>query len=49
MRTLSNEHASNKIPGERPVVGTTLVKRTEFGDKLVAAFASLNHQLVGQA
>ena len=27
---------------ERPEVGTTLVKRTEFGDKLVAAFEDLD-------
>lgn len=31
---------------KRPAVGTTLVKRTEFGDKLVAALMSVGTQRV---
>jgi hypothetical protein len=43
MSKLSNERITPPAP-KRPAVGTTLVKRTEFGDKLVAALMSVGTQ-----
>ena len=37
MSNTSND-ANTQRPTSRPEIGTTLVKRTDFGDKLVAAF-----------
>lgn len=47
MSSPSTEKVMPPAP-KRPSVGTTLVKRTEFGDKLVAALMSVSTQRVAR-